>query len=96
MNKGMVLIILGIVIIVGLFIVDTVAGKQVFGPPYVYDQGEQKAAEKSSTFYPERAQGWVRGYYNVDTILWGAGLPLSIILICLGIWQKGKTKSKVQ
>jgi hypothetical protein len=92
MNKGIVLIILGIVIIASLFIVDTVASKQVFGPPYVYDQGEQKAAEKSSTFYPERAQGWVRGYYNVDTILWGVGLPLSIILICVGAWQKSKGK----
>jgi hypothetical protein len=94
MNRGTVLIILGIVIIVGLFIVDTIASKQVFGPPYTYEQGEQKSTERSSTFYPERAQGWVQGYYKVHTILWGVGLPLSVILIGVGSWQKSKGKSR--
>ena len=86
MNRGIILIILGIVIIASLFAVDMVASKQVFGPPYMYDQGEEKNTEITSTFYPERAQGWVRGYYRIDKILWSVGLPLSAILIGLGCW----------
>lgn len=94
MNKGIILIVLGVIIISTLFAVDTVAGEQVFGPPYTYEQGEEKTVERYSTFYPERAQGWVKGYYRIDKILWGVGLPLSIILIGLGYWQIGKVKSK--
>jgi hypothetical protein len=95
MRRGILLIILGALIIVSLFVVDTVASKQTFGPPYTYEQGDEGAIEKYSTFYPERATGWVREYYNIDKILWGAGLPLSVILIGIGCWQVGKAKSEI-
>jgi len=95
MNKGIVLIILGAIIIATLFAVDEVASKQVFGPPYSYEYNpDSRLYEKYSTFYPERAQGWVREYYHIDTILWGVGLSLSATLIGLGFGRKGKTKVK--
>jgi hypothetical protein len=92
MKKGIALIILGVIIIASLFVVDGVASNQVYGPPYTYEQGEQHTVERWSTFYPGRAQGWIKEYYNIHQILWGVGLPLSAILIGLGFWVKGKNK----
>ena len=96
MKKGIALIILGIAIIVSLFVVDWIASNQTFAPPYTYEQGDEGNIERWSTFYPERAHGWIREYYKIDKILWSTGLPLSIILISLGFWVKGKSKSKIE
>jgi hypothetical protein len=94
MNRGIVLIILGVVIIVSLFIVDIVASRQVFGPPYSYEYDpDSKTYDKYATFYPERGSAWVQGYYRIDKILWSVGLPLTAIFIGLGCWYIGKVKS---
>ncbi|MFA5064947.1 MAG: hypothetical protein WC566_05715 [Dehalococcoidia bacterium] len=77
---GTILIVLGIIVIVSLFVVDFIASRQVFGPPYIYEP----PGEKWSTYYPERAQGWVKDYRNIHQWLWGIGLPLSIVLIVVG------------
>jgi hypothetical protein len=86
---GTILIALGIIIIAGLFVVDIIASSQVFGPPYTYEP----PGEKWSTYYPERAKGWVIDYRNIHQWLWGIGLPLSVALIVVGyqINQRKKT-----
>jgi len=80
-----VLLFLGIAVIACLCVFDHIRSIQTAGPPYVYDYDpDARMWYELPTYYPERAEGWVKIFYSIP-YLRGIGYVIGIALLIVGM-----------